>query len=351
VLDSQGRILERDESLRIGTSSTACNASEVNSQPLSFFGATCGIQVNVLLRPMKGDHIHIAFSIYIDGLLVDLPFDRPQVESIYEGNQYQSPEIVAYHILQTFPHVGIHSGHSDWYGYGLIHIHIGTAQAFFHETEGLGANLDAYLEQVGIWVGERTSKRYPYHTMLGNAPNVGEITMDFPANVDGQPFKVGGSYTNDGRQNVGGIPIEEFDNCPRHPRDYQTPEENRVLIKDTEQKKWRLYIWDFVQDAANNNSAPDRIIEDGIGRVWLNQNQAVFVLSFENRSNNVPPRPPPAQLRYLDNGQGEYEFNVSQFYTLGFDGWYYSMPNARGRLPGYPPSNPLWQCDLRENAN
>eukprot|EP00128_Syssomonas_multiformis_P001410 Colp12_sorted_trinity150504_noHs@8513 len=91
--------------------------------------------MNVLLRPLKGDHIHYIFEIYVKGKKLAKLYDRPVQQQVYEGK----------HLEQLFPHVGLHAGRPEWFDDSCIHVHPGTAWQWFRHTEGLGANLGAYL--------------------------------------------------------------------------------------------------------------------------------------------------------------------------------------------------------------
>ena len=62
----------------------------------------------------------------------------------------------AAHFVQVHPHFGLHAGMPDWTGYGWAHVHPGTSWTWLHETEGLGATLDQFLEMVST----RASSKY-----------------------------------------------------------------------------------------------------------------------------------------------------------------------------------------------
>lgn len=156
---------------------------------------------------------------------------------------------------------------------------------------------------------------------------------------------VGGSLSKDGSQNVGGTPIADYANVIPHRSVYKTPDQGRVLISSNETHVWRLYYWSYV---GNIGQEPDKIIEVGLGRIILNENLGVLVLSYERRDNKEILRPPSAVLGYLDNGFKQENDSVSSYYTLGFDGSYYPMPNAPD-LPPYPP--PMNFCGFDFNPD
>lgn len=104
-IDRMGRTTERCENLRVGTSTSSCNATEVNNKPITDFGLHCGESVDVFLRPMKGDHIHYAFVTYIDGKMLGIPYDVAPLTSPYEGKPLPPLADVTkrfdYHIAQV----------------------------------------------------------------------------------------------------------------------------------------------------------------------------------------------------------------------------------------------------------
>lgn len=114
---------------------------------------------SIRARPVSGDHIHMAMSIWIGNEPKRLAeHDRNPIESVeYE----QKPEIcpvpgtVAYE--KVWPHVGVHT-HCD----GLIHVHPWSAPRVFRQ-EGLGIRLGLWFDQVGI--------RYREHPMSLTFPD------------------------------------------------------------------------------------------------------------------------------------------------------------------------------------
>lgn len=80
----------------------------------------------------------------------------------------------------------------NWFSRGLAHLHPGTSWSWFRETEGLGANLDNFLEQVGTWIWEKNSMRYPSHGPFEHILNDQEVIIDFPLEAqfrDGRTLK------------------------------------------------------------------------------------------------------------------------------------------------------------------
>ena len=96
-------------------------------------------------RPISGDHIHMAMSIWINGVARQAEHDRPITQNIpYETkeNICHSPGNIAY--TKVWPHVGVHT-HCD----GLIHVHPWSAPKAFRQ-EGRDVQLGLWFDQVGI---------------------------------------------------------------------------------------------------------------------------------------------------------------------------------------------------------
>jgi hypothetical protein len=219
------------------------------------------------------------------------------------------------------PHFGVHIGHPDWFGFSLMHIHPATAWQWFEESEGLGANLDTLLEQVGIWVWEKDSRRYPFHTPLDKV-KPGEVIVDFPA----------------GLRTLAGTKLESnFNNANWSYCDYPT---NRVLVVNDKDYVWRLYYWPFSRDPMNFSA-----LEEGFGRVWLHENMGMITLSYEKRNHLIGEAPPPpmpmrSTIEYLWSNNAYFKvkdsagnlpemvpYDQSSVKMLGFDGTHYPMPN------------------------
>jgi hypothetical protein len=306
-------------------------------------GVMAGDSLKLLLRPLHGDHIHYAFSIYYKGDPVDMSMiqDRPvlavarniskQDEKIGDvcspdpsPNQtdggaeprYVGPKVWGgNHIDTVFPHFGVHIGHPNWYGFSLMHIHPGTAWQWFEESEGLGANLDTLLEQVGIWVWEQDSRRYPFHTPLAKAEK-DKLMVDFPAGLQTKGTKSTKLVSN-----------VKWSYC-----EYPT---NRLLIANDEDYVWRLYYWPF-----SDKGSLDRygVLTERFGRVWLHENMGMITLSYEKKgATNKPPLPEEESIKYLWSNYDhtkvekgtpwEIPHNTSGPKQLGFDGGSYPMPN------------------------
>ena len=318
-------------------------------------GVMAGDTLKLLLRPLRGDHIHYAFSIYYKGSPVDMTMikDRPvlAVESNISEEDRQSGDACSpghgllkqtgtvatrsndapgyvgpkiwegNHIDTVFPHFGVHIGHPGWFGMSLMHIHPATGWQWFEESEGLGANLDTLLEQVGTWVWEKDSRRYPFHTPLDRV-KPGEVIMDFPA----------------GLQTVAGTKLESnFNNGTWSYCDYPT---NRVLVVNDKAYVWRLYYWPFSRDPLSFS-----VLEEGFGRVWLHENMGMISLSYEKRNHpkgEAPPLPMPTRstIEYLWSNNEYFKIkdragilpvmvphDQSSAQMLGFDGEHYPMPN------------------------
>jgi hypothetical protein len=101
-------------------------------------------------RPVVGDHIHAAMSIWIGSIArVNAEHDRDYVQEVaYEAPFYKNTDIckvpgdIAY--TKLWPHAGVHT-HCD----GLIHIHPWSAPTTLRK-EGLHVQLQLWFDQVGI---------------------------------------------------------------------------------------------------------------------------------------------------------------------------------------------------------
>jgi hypothetical protein len=340
--------MDRAPEYRLGTGPNA-------DKTLQEQGVMAGDTLKLLLRPLRGDHIHYAVSIYYKGNPIDMTMikDRPvlAVDSNISEQDRQSGDICSpsqgllrqtgavatqrndtpshvgpkiwegNHIDTVFPHFGVHIGHPGWFSFSLMHIHPATSWQWFEESEGLGANLDTLLEQVGIWVWEKDSRRYPFHTPLDKVKS-GEVIVDFPA----------------GLQTLAGTKLESnFNNGSWSYCDYPT---NRVLVVNDKDYVWRLYYWPFSRDPRNFS-----VLEDGFGRVWLHENMGMITLSYEKRNHLIGEAPPPpmpmrSTTEYLWSNNAYFKIknnagnlpemvphDQSSVQMLGFDGTHYPMPN------------------------
>ena len=111
-------------------------------------------------RPVSGDHIHMAMSIWINGLPRQAEHDRPYEEDIPCEQKEQTcrePGNIAY--TKLWPHAGVHT-HCD----GIIHVHPWSAPAVLRR-EGRFVTLGMWFDQVGIeyrrqGMGFKTGERY-----------------------------------------------------------------------------------------------------------------------------------------------------------------------------------------------
>lgn len=98
------------------------------------------------VRPLVGDHIHMAISFWVDGrprafaehdraVMEDEPYDT-------KSDICQTPGRVAY--TKVWPHSGVHT-HCD----GLIHVHPWSAPRVLRR-EGIDVNLGMWFDAVGI---------------------------------------------------------------------------------------------------------------------------------------------------------------------------------------------------------
>lgn len=62
-----------------------------------------GVPLHLLLRPLRGDHLHYAFSVYVKGKLLKQFYDRPTDQWIYEGRHLRQACLV--HVVHVLVHV------------------------------------------------------------------------------------------------------------------------------------------------------------------------------------------------------------------------------------------------------
>eukprot|EP00937_MAST-01D_sp_MAST-1D-sp2_P005642 g5642.t1 len=381
-IDGVQTLADRDLGLRLDNS----------AQTLAQHAVHAGSTLTALLRPLRGDHLHNAVAIYYKGHLMSVPSDRPvlavgnnmqrgedhnrctpdEAGGQYEprkpatqaapeagtGDAVQSASYIGErawegnHVNNVYPHFGVHSGHDQWFGMGLIHIHPATSWQWFRGSEGLGANLGAFLEQVGIWAWETGSHRYPFHAPVDKA-RPGNVVLDFP------PGSKLARPAGDGATLKSNYPGAEgkWSHC-----DYPT---RRILVQNDDEYEWRLYYWPHVNATADKV----QVLKARFDRVWLRHNLAMLVLAFERK--DAPPNPIlPANesVAYLRNdasffrntrdGETSKKIHFASMFddldeadratkiphdisgdsVLGFDGEVYPMPNAPGsRWKATPP--------------
>eukprot|EP01062_Namystynia_karyoxenos_P056124 TRINITY_DN47080_c0_g1_i1.p1 TRINITY_DN47080_c0_g1~~TRINITY_DN47080_c0_g1_i1.p1 ORF type:complete len:558 (+),score=142.69 TRINITY_DN47080_c0_g1_i1:146-1675(+) len=332
-----GRVQQRAfNSRRVGAPAGEDASAEADQRSLESWGipADGDAELDCLLRPLRGDHIHNALAIYITGMLVDPLSDRPLQSTLFEGRSMAAAP-GQQHIQQLWPHFGVHGGHPEWGGEGFAHVHPGSAWAWFRESEGLGSTLDLLLEQVGVGVWDPDSLRYPFgpwHLPQGPAgADTRTVVVDFPADLRaGVEFGDCAEIERTGTRpaSTGGFPLSQLQNAaPYTARDYS---DGRSVISSNASHTWRLYYYSHWLDPE-----PSQVVELGLGRLWIHENMAMMVLSYEPRvRSGPPPRPPPCQVRLLSNKllldgtTSQSVYQIAQHYALGFDSRPYPMPNA-----------------------
>lgn len=264
--------------------------------------------------------------------------DREPISFIYEGR----------HIKQVFPHFGLHGGKEEnWFSMGLSHLHPGTSWQWFHETEGLGCNIDAFLEQVNTWIWERNSQRYPSHGPL--SPIItGDVVIDFPLEAqfrDGR--KLLSHFAERQSQGIGDPPVPGNGPFAWNTAEYA---ENRILIGNTAEKHWKMYYYSNFVD-----NEPSIVTEHNFGRTWLGENLGLIIFSYERRDKREQPdrslildrilymanivtkaQVPHLYQPYIDEtdiatrqSMDNIPWNESSALILGFDGTYYPGENYR----------------------
>lgn len=287
LIDTAGRRTGRAQQLRLDT--PGLPPATQDGAPISVPGRS---MLQALIRPLRGDHYHIGYSVYVGGERTALLRDRPTQQQIAEGA----------HALQLFPHTGVHAGGAGWFADSMVHVHPGTMWQWSTASEGLGCTLGTFLESSGILVSEADSWRYPNHFPLHGMVGAG-VCLEFPAPL----------LLEDGREVPNAFPYRVPDEGPA----------NRTHVCNNETMLWRAYVWDHV-DAPK----PVTIVEEGFDRLWLPYARGLVSLSFEPRSlqaehNNSYyrgvdsgyPLPAPATIAA-----------TRKSHAGGFDGHPYPMP-------------------------
>jgi hypothetical protein len=284
---------------------------------LSSLGVSKGASIQVLVRPLRGDHFHLAYTVFIRGQRTAMLVDAPSIASIAEGD----------HATQVFAHTGMHAGGAGWFSDSLVHVHPGTALTPQNApSEGLGATLGLFLETSFVKVWERDSYRYPFHFPLASIPqdateSESTVCIDFPS------------------------PLLLADNKRSVPNQFPYTEQeyalNRTLICSDAEMVWRAYVWPSARDPR-----PAQVVDSGLDRIWLPFGNGMVALSYEPRAlkpgapvngasyysdvdytpagggeNLYYPFPPAAAVRMLLDGpedaEGKHGPKVS---NAGFDG-------------------------------
>lgn len=228
--------------------------AQLGRQSLEQAGVPSGGQVQALIRPLRGDHIHHAFAMYVGGRRLAHPVDRAMQGYTSEGQ----------HLLNVFPHFGVHAGGAGWFQDGILHIHPGTSWSWFTQSEGLGATLGMFLESIGIVVWGRASWRYPGHRPFPTMPDPLSHTC-----IDSDHELV---YADErGDVVINGYTWESHEYAAGH-----------TVLCDNATHVWRAYVWRSV--LAHD---PSNIVEDGgLDRIWLGAADSMISLSFESRNGS-----------------------------------------------------------------
>ena len=243
-------------------------------------GLVPGGSVTALVRPLRGDHIHVAFAMFHGGRLLKAPQDRPLTGRTSEGR----------HVENLFPHFGVHTGGPGFYDDGVLHIHPGTSWQWFSGTEGFGCTLGAFLEQVGVVIWSPDSMRYPNHHPVAGMPR-GVTCIDAASPL---------AYDDDaGNSRSGGEFVRS--SVTWSPAEYA---ENHTIVCDSEDAVWRVYVWDRLWPSAaaagggghtglGPPPSPTSFYEPGesadsvgLDRVWMSTAESMLSLSYERRSDS-----------------------------------------------------------------
>jgi len=203
--------------------------------------------VNVLVRPVAGDHVHSIYSMWIeDGSSYKLM--RPLYDDELERRNPAADGETEYYFFKL--HNGLHT-----HGKGLMHVHPWTSPLWFHETDGLGATLGNWLDDVGVTLRQppyRKAFSLQFHNgiYLISKPEFGEIiSNEYPA-----------------------ITTRLWGEC------FRMEEDCTDTVANQNGKTWKVLYWKHYLDF-ENNVAPEVITED-IGNVWLGRNLGVVILVY-----------------------------------------------------------------------
>jgi hypothetical protein len=209
-----------------------------------------GDSVDAYLRPLRGDHVHLAFAVYVRGELVRSLSDRPLVGLTSEGR----------HVENLFPHFGVHTGGPGFYDNSVVHVHPGTSWIWFTGTEGLGCTLGAFLEQLGITLWAPDGLKYPYHVPVPSMP-LDATCLDsaqlLVTEADGAAVASTASWT---------------------PEQYAV---NHTILCEDGEYVWRAYLWRSIDDAGR---PPAAVLNGSLDRLWLPYADAMLSLSYERRA-------------------------------------------------------------------
>lgn len=199
--------------------------------------------VNVYIRPIRGDHIHTIYQFWIhDGT------GHKLMRPLYDGHlEHTAPAVdgeTEYYISKI--HNGLHT-----HGKGLIHVHPWSSPKWFHATEGIGATLGAWLDDVDV-----TIRQPPYREALSLA------------------------FGND----VYFVTKEEYKAIiTNRDNNFMTMSYNKNKFKDSRifnggGSSWKVLYWKHYLDL--DAGLKPQIVTDQISNLWVGRNLSVVVLIY-----------------------------------------------------------------------
>lgn len=204
--------------------------------------------INVFVRPVVGDHVHSIYSIWIQD---DSSYRlvRPLFDDELEHRNPATGGETEYYFFKL--HNGLHT-----HGKGLMHVHPWTSPLWFHETDGLGATLGNWFDDVGVTL-RQPPYRKEFSLEFGN-------DIHFISNSDFREIisNVKASKTT---KSFGGECFSDDEGCIK-------------TIADKDGNSWKVLYWKHYLDF-EQNKAPEIITED-IGKVWLGRNLGVVILVY-----------------------------------------------------------------------
>ena len=198
--------------------------------------------INVFVRPVVGDHVHSLYSIWIhDG--TEYRLVRPLFDDELEHKIQAADGETEYYFFKL--HNGLHT-----HGKGLMHVHPWTSPMWFHETDGLGATLGNWLDDVNV-----TIRQPPYRPVLSLEFSNGIYFIskaEFEEIITNRdPSKTTKSYGEDFGKN---------------------------RLANENGNNWKVLYWKHYLDL-EQNKAPE-VITDEIANLWLGRNLGVTILVY-----------------------------------------------------------------------
>lgn len=214
-----------------------------------------GEAVDVFVRPVLGDHVHTIYNIWVQ-TGSEYSLLRPMFDDALEHVNPAADGETEYFFFKL--HNGLHT-----HGKSLMHVHPWTSPLWFHETDGLGATLGNWLDDVGV-----TLRKPPYREALSlefrndiyliSKPEFVEIINNTSPSITTKSF---------------GSCLSAQGACVN-------------TLTNGNGSSWKALYWKHYLDF-QNDEAPEIVTED-IGSVWLGRNLGVVVLVYGDDDDVLP---------------------------------------------------------------